>query len=221
MKPITIQKIEPLNYNVRRFVTDKPDDYNFKPGQATLVAIDREGMRGEKHPFTFTSLPDVDHLEFTIKIYPEHEGLTAELDHLEAGDTLLIEDPWGAITFQGPGTFLAGGAGLTPFLAILRNQSRKENSSGNKLIFSNHSERDLFLKEELEEYTDGNLLLTFTKEEVRGAEHSRIDLPFLKEHTEDSGQPFYVCGPPELVESISGDLKKMGVASDNIVTEES
>ena len=221
MNSVTIQKIESLNHNVRRLVTEKPDNYTFKPGQATLVAVDREGMREEKRPFTFTSLPEEAHLEFTIKIYPDHEGVTAAIDRLREGDRLLIEDPWGAITFQGPGTFIAGGAGLTPFLAILRDQAKNPDSGVNRLIFSNHTEKDLFLRKELEEVTDGNLLLTFTKEEVSGAEHGPVDLEFLKKHAEDSGRTFYICGPPAMVEDVSGNLKKMGVASEKIVTEES
>lgn len=221
MHSISIRDIESLNHNVRRIVTEKPGDYSFQPGQATLVAIDRKDMREDKHPFTFTSLPGDDFLEFTIKIYPGHEGLTAAIERLQAGDRLLIEDPWGAITFKGPGTFIAGGAGLTPFLAILRNQGKNSESQPNRLLFSNHTANDLFLKEELEQLTDGNLLLTFTEEKVPGSEYGRIDLAFLKKHTENSGQNFYVCGPPDMVDSVTNDLKILGVASEKIVTEES
>lgn len=79
----------------------------------------------------------------------------------------------------------------------------------------------MFLKQELEQITDGDLLLTFTKEEVADAEHGRIDLKFLKKQIEDTDQNFYVCGPPEMVEDVSGNLKKMGVDPEKIVTEES
>lgn len=220
MHKITIQQIEALNHNVRRIVTDKPADYTFKPGQATDVAVDREGLRGEKRPFTFTSLPSDPHIEFTIKIYPDHHGVTAAIDTLKPGDSLLIGDPWGAITFQGPGTFIAGGAGLTPFLAILRDQSGTPSPHPNRLIFSNHSRKDLFLEKNLLQHTQGNLLLTYTEEKVPGAEHGRIDLEFLKKHIDDPNQFFYVCGPPEMVESVSADLKKLGASPEKIVTED-
>ena len=64
---VTIKKIEPITHNVLRIVTAKPKDYSFEPGQATEVAIDRENYRNEKRPFTFTSLPEENELEFTIK----------------------------------------------------------------------------------------------------------------------------------------------------------
>jgi predicted ferric reductase len=33
---------------------------------------------------------------------------------------LIIRDVWGAIEYKGEGVFIAGGAGVTPFIAILR-----------------------------------------------------------------------------------------------------
>jgi predicted ferric reductase len=101
-------------------VTDKPANYSFKPGQATSLAINKEGLTSKKRPFTFTSLPEGDTLEFIIKIYTSHNGVTAQIEKLVVGDELIIEAAWGAITYKGEGTFIAGGAGITPFVAILR-----------------------------------------------------------------------------------------------------
>lgn len=221
MKKIRIHKIEALNHNVRRLVTDKPDSYEFEPGQATLVAVDKDGLRDEKRPFTFTSLPSEEHLEFTIKIYPSHEGVTDEIGDLKEGDHLLIEDPWGAITFKGKGVFIAGGAGLTPMLAILRDQKEKGNDAVELLIFSNKKKKDLFLKEDLESCTNGKVLLTFTEEAVEGAEGDRVDKEFLKKHMDRFDQYFYVCGPPEMVDAVAEDLKDLGADTGKIVIEES
>lgn len=51
-----------LNHNVKRFVVAKPTGYQFIPGQATDIAINRPGWTDECRPFTFTSLPDSDYL---------------------------------------------------------------------------------------------------------------------------------------------------------------
>jgi len=206
---------------VRRFVTDKPEGYEFTPGQATLVSIDKDGLREEQRPFTFTSLPEADHLEFTIKVYPSHDGVTDELDDLRPGDKLIIEDAWGAIQYKGKGTFIAGGAGLTPMLAILREQARNESDFVEQIIFSNHKEKDLFLEQELRDLSDGKLLLGFTQEHVEGAEYGRVDESFLRKHVKNMDQYFYVCGPPDMVESIEAALKNLGADPEKIVTEES
>jgi ferredoxin-NADP reductase len=109
----------------------KPEGYRFEPGQATLVSIDRPRWEKEKRPFTFTSLNDWPDLELTTKIYPDLHGVTEQLGALEVGDRLLIEDPWGTIQYKGPGTFIAGGAGVTPFIAILRALARDGRLAGN------------------------------------------------------------------------------------------
>lgn len=52
---ITIRSIEPVTHDVRRYRCDKPDDYSFRPGQATELRLDRDGWRDEARSFTFTS----------------------------------------------------------------------------------------------------------------------------------------------------------------------
>ena len=66
---VRISSINHINHDVLRVVTEKPHEYNFNPGQATDIALNREGWKEEKRPFTFTSLPDDDYLEFYIKTF--------------------------------------------------------------------------------------------------------------------------------------------------------
>lgn len=148
---IGILDVEEVTHNVRRFRLERPDGYDFSPGQATDVAIDRDGWRDEKRPFTFTGLRRAPELEFTTKIYSDHDGVTRQLGTLKKGDALLIEDPWGTIEYKGKGTFIAGGAGITPFIAILRDLAQKKAIAGHRLIFSNRTEEDIILHRTWEE----------------------------------------------------------------------
>src|SRR4051812_23334375 len=109
---IKILAIEKVTHDVKQFTCSKPEGYFFKAGQATDVAINKPGWENEKRPFTFTSLGDESHLQFTIKSYKDHQGVTNELDKLNENDELIIEDSWGAIEYKGPGYFIAGGAGI-------------------------------------------------------------------------------------------------------------
>src|SRR6056297_106073 len=111
---VKIKSIKLINYNVLRIVTEKPNEYSFEPGQATEVSINQANWKDEKRPFTFTNLPTEDVLEFTIKVYPEHDGVTEKLTELGVGDELIVGDVFGAIKFKGKGVFLAGGSGVTP-----------------------------------------------------------------------------------------------------------
>lgn len=64
---VKIKSIQHITHDVLQIVAEKPQHYNFTPGQATEVAINKKGWEKEKRPFTFTSLPHNDYLEFTIK----------------------------------------------------------------------------------------------------------------------------------------------------------
>ena len=129
---VKIKSIGKVTHDVVKIVLEKPGNYTFTPGQATEVAINKEKWKEERRPFTFTCLPDDDHLEFTIKTYPSHKGVTNELLSLKPGDELIIHDVWGAISYQGEGIFIAGGAGITPFLSIFRHLNSINKIGGNK-----------------------------------------------------------------------------------------
>ena len=207
---VKILSIEPVTHDVRHYKIEKPANYKFTPGQATEVAINKPGWENERRPFTFTSLNDWDHLEFTIKSYPERKGVTDQLSQLKAGDQLLIHDVWGAIQYKGEGSFIAGGAGVTPFIAIFRQLQKEDQLGNNKLIFSNKTHKDIILKDEFAAMLGANFINTLTQENFPGYDHHVIDEAYLKEKIEDFSQQFYICGPDPMVKSIQAILQKLG-----------
>ena len=216
---VRILKIEPVTHNVRRYTVEKPAGYKFIPGQATEVSINSDRWKAEKRPFTFTCLNNKPYLEFTIKSYTDHDGVTNALGKLHAGDTLIIRDVWGTINYKGPGVFIAGGAGVTPFIAILRQLYADHALAGNMLIFSNKTSGDIILEEEFTQMLGKNFLNTLTEENNPSFEHRMIDESFLKDHITDFSQHFYVCGPDPMVLAITGLLTKLGAETETVVFE--
>lgn len=207
---VRIVKTELLTPNVRRYRLEKPKGFHFEPGQATELSLDKDGWREQKRPFTFTSLNEWDELEFTIKSYRDHEGVTNALWSAWPGDRLLLRDVWGTITYKGPGTFIAGGAGVTPFIAILRQLARTGGLKGNRLIASYRTEKDIILREEFEAMEGLETLWTITDDPTTKLSRERIDLDFLKSHIKDVSQNFYLCGPDPLVHDLRQALTRMG-----------
>lgn len=212
-----IVSIEQITHDVKRFRVEKPDGYSFTPGQATAVSIVKENWKDEKRPFTFTSLNEDDYLEFIIKIYKDHEGVTAQLDKLVVGDQLEIGPAWGAISYQGEGYFLAGGAGITPFIAIFRDLAKKNKLKGNKLIFGNKEEKDIILKNELEEYLGNNCIHVLSDEKKDSYYHGFIDEELLKKEVDDFSKEFYICGPEPMMDKLQETLKKLGTDTSKVV----
>jgi ferredoxin-NADP reductase len=71
--------------------------------------LNKPDWKDKQRPFTFTSLPNAKTLEFIIKVYDDHDGVTKQLGLAKKGDELAIGEPFGAIHYQGPGFFFAAG----------------------------------------------------------------------------------------------------------------
>ncbi|HLD58094.1 MAG TPA: FAD-binding oxidoreductase [archaeon] len=219
---IKILMTEFVTHDVKRFILEKPQGYKYLPGQAVDLSINNPKLKGEKRPFTFTSMNSDLVLEFTIKRYADHKGVTEELHKLKAGNELIIEEPFGTINFQGKGVFIAGGAGITPFIAILRDLKENGQVAGNSLIFSNKTQKDIILEKEFTEMFRENpqsLVLTLTNEKKQGYKNRFIDKTFLQEKISDFKQSFYICGPPPFVEAIKKALKELGANPKAVVFE--
>jgi ferredoxin-NADP reductase len=215
----TIQSIRNVTHDVKSFRLEKPAGYHFNPGQATEVSINKPGWEDEKRPFTFTSLNEDPYLEFTIKIYPDHKGVTNELNGLKAGDQLVLRDVWGAIAYRGAGYFIAGGAGITPFIAILRQLSRDGKLDDNQLFFSNKTDDDVILEDEFRDMMGENAIFLITDKPSRKHHSGFIDETFLRQRVSDFSKPFYLCGPPGMVEAMEKTLLKLGAKPDSVVFE--
>jgi ferredoxin-NADP reductase len=214
-----ILRSEYITHDVIRLTLEKPSGYLFQAGQATEVSINKPAWKNKKNPFTFTSLNDNNYLEFTIKIYPKHKGVTQAISRLKPGDELIIRDVWGAVTYKGPGVFIAGGAGVTPFIAIFRLLYKEGLVRGNQLIFSNKTQKDIILKDEFSRILGDRFICTLTREKNPAFDNRRIDLKFLQEKIQDFNQNFYLCGPAPFVKDITGHLTKLGVKARSLVFE--
>lgn len=219
---VKILETEMVTHDVKRLTLEKPDSYSFEPGQATEMAIAKDNWREEKRPFTFTSLKEDEHLEFIIKIYPDHDGVTEQIGKLNEGDKLIIDDPWGTIQYNGEGVFLAGGAGVTPFIAIFRDLHKQGEIGSNTLIFSNSTDNDIILKEEFEEILGDQFINVITDKPTDDHIYldGYIDKEFLETKINDFDQSFYVCGPGPFNDSMMSYLKELGANPDALIFED-
>jgi ferredoxin-NADP reductase len=216
---VKVLKTEFVTHNVRRFTIEKPSGYKFISGQATDVSINKPGLEDELRPFTFTCLNSDDHLEFTIKIYKGHNGVTEKLGDINVGDELILHEVFGAINYQGPGLFIAGGAGLTPFISIFRQLRADNKLPGNTLLFANRTEDDVIIKNELDAMLGQNHIDILSDPKTPGKTGKHIDKELLKQHLPPRTGYCYICGPDEFVAAMKNNLIELGVAEDHIVIE--
>jgi ferredoxin-NADP reductase len=217
---VKIKSIEKITHDVLRIVSEKPNGYHFISGQATEISIDKTGWENERRPFTFTCLPTDSYLEFTIKTYPSHKGVTNELLKLKEEDGLILHDVFGAIAYKGEGIFIAGGAGVTPFISIFRLLQSKNEVGGNKLIFANKSRADIILEQEFKRLLGKNFINILSDEKVEEYAYGYVTAEFLKENITDLKKRIYLCGPEPMIESVEKQLSNFGVEAKSIIKEE-
>lgn len=169
-----VLEVERTTPSISRLLVEKPLGFRFVPGHSIMVSIDKAELREEKHPLTFTSTNDDAHLEFYVKAYPERRSFNNFLIALQPEDFLLLSEMFGTIRYAGSGLFLAGGIGVAPFLAIVRQLAREGAAAGNTLVYSAQRHTDIIAENELRQLLGSRLRITLTQEKQEGYEYGGI-----------------------------------------------
>jgi len=202
-----------ISQNIFEIKTTKPKNFNYHSGQAVFIEY-----KNLKKPFTMTSIPKEKFLNFTIKIYDNHNGFTKNLRDLNINDKLIISNPFGSINYKGEGIFIAGGTGVTPFLSIFKDIDEKNSVSNNtkdntennihklksKLIYSSKYENEIIKREYLIERFQENYEEIITSKEKR-----------IKKNLNNNY--YYVCGPNLFTQTIIKTLKELGIDDNRII----
>ncbi|HKJ72003.1 MAG TPA: FAD-binding oxidoreductase [Gammaproteobacteria bacterium] len=216
---VTVLMTELVTHDVRRYIVERPAGFELEPGQAVMLALNAAGWEKVRRSFTPTSLPADRVLEFTIKAYPDHPGLTRALHGLGPGTELRMSRPFGTLTYRGPGTFIAGGAGITPFLAMIRSLAGDGAAGDHGLIYAARTPDDLICPQELRHYLGERCRLVCTREGGTGCEPGRVDRDYLARALDTQDQHFYVCGPPAFVRDVTAALDDLGASADLMLFE--
>lgn len=121
-----------------------PQWQGHQPGQFAFIR--HLGGKEGAHPFTVASTWDAQTgiLRFIIKNLGDYTARTADI--FQTGDTVALEGPYGRFTFDGEtGTqiWVAGGIGITPFLARLDEmQYSGDGKNKNVHLFYSYRESD-------------------------------------------------------------------------------
>lgn len=180
------------------------------PGQFVLAAFGQGSHFrgcGEYHPFTVSRIDPGRRLRLTVKALGQ---CSHRLQTLEPGVLLRLQGPFGRFLSNSadrPELWIAGGIGITPFIAALRAQPRTQPTT---LIYLYRTAADAAFLEEL-----GQLAATDAKFELIGEAtgNSPPDAAALLAKVERLPERHvYLCGPPGMVDALSARLVELGVA---------
>ncbi|MCF0059182.1 ferric reductase-like transmembrane domain-containing protein [Dyadobacter sp. CY356] len=144
-----IEKPQDGVLDIRLSTTQKP--FFHKTGQYAFLRFEHDR---EPHPFTIASCgDDPDAVRFVIKSLGDFtDNLTR---HIQIGQNVQIEGPYGEFVFNSPlkrQIWIAGGIGITPFISKLEQlANQKETSELIDLWYSTRTERQQIFPESIED----------------------------------------------------------------------
>ena len=202
---------EPVAASTHVLIVEKPDGFDYQAGQGVELSIDREGHREQKHPMFLTSLPGEPRLEMLVHVGEgESDQNSVIANDCPIGTRLLFDDAQDMLHYTGPGVFIAGGAGVAAFLGTFRHLAKTDELDGNRLFLVNNRKDEVVMQSELFRRFGHSVTSTLLEEEDRDHEYGPVDREWLEKRVGQFDQPFYLCGPPEMVETLESTVRDLG-----------
>jgi toluene monooxygenase electron transfer component len=120
-RPARLVEVLPVTHDMSEFVLEVEGSDAFEPGQYALFHL--EGVDGDRG-YSMCNLPGSGEWRFQVRRVPDGRATTVLFDGTRPGDVVVLDGPYGNAYLrpEGPGDLLlvAGGAGLSPMLSIVR-----------------------------------------------------------------------------------------------------
>lgn len=196
-----------LGYEAGQFVYLTPYDRTLAAGH------------GEEHPYTLSSSPDEDVLRIAIK---DLGDASRAIQAIRPGSRVAIEGPYGYFfrdTEPDRQLWIAGGIGITPFLAKARDLRRCGRPVDVRLVYCVQDEARARFLDELKSISAH--LEGFEVHTHFFYRQGPLNRDFLDEHVPGlADRVAFVCGPPGLNQLAKRLLVSAGIGRKDIHTEE-
>lgn len=207
--------VEDLAPDIRRFTFRPEGPADFLPGQYAILHLGP----GLRRAYSMCNLPGDGTLQVISKRYPGGAGSTA-LAALRPGARLTVEAPFGTCTLKprpGRKVFVAGGTGISPILALVRQAARDriDFAAPVDVIYCARRAVDLAAGADLAEAVSripGAVYRPCVEVSEGGSPRQGRATDALAATAFDPElAEFYVAGPPVMVHAVKAQLKEAGV----------
>ena len=201
--------------NVYTFVFEKDKDITWKAGQHGLFNITHKSIKNSIKPFTVATAPEEDTIKITTSIGDNPSEFKKALLELDKGMKLKLSGPVGGFYLKdnSPTLLIAGGIGITPFRAILKQLEAEGNGIEKQIHLLYMDSRNSFIyKAELDRIAK-NTSISVTYLDSRDDLHLEID-KFTGLY-KNNGK-YFIAGPKTMVNDISTYLQNNNISKRNI-----
>jgi ferredoxin-NADP reductase len=209
-------------------VLDVPGLPGHRAGQHVDVRLTAEdGYRAER-AYSIASAPGQP-VAITVERLDDGEVSPYLTEVLEPGDAIELRGPIGGYFVWepadgGPLLLVAGGSGIVPLMAMLRERRASGSDVPARLLYSSRTLADVIYRAELEEHAGGvEVVHTLTRERPPGwtGYARRVDRAMLAEVAWPAERDplAFVCGPTSFVEVAASALVALGYPPQRVKTE--
>lgn len=207
------------------------EHYKFTAGQYLTLKLTLDGEE-LRRAYSICSAPGSDELRIAIKAIKPGAFSNFANNQLRAGDTIEVGLPEGTFTFQPEAgrrknyAAFAAGSGITPVMAILQSVLAGEPNSTFVLVYGNKSpENTIFYQKlhELEQQYIGRFFVHFVFSQAKvenqlfgRIERSTVNFILNNKFKEVEFDKFWLCGPEEMITTVSTVLKEHNVKEKDI-----
>jgi ferredoxin-NADP reductase len=228
----TVTGITPETARVKSFTLAPPSWRGHRAGQHCDVRLTAEDGYQAQRSYSIASAPGRDgSIDLTVERIEDGEVSPYFHDVLTEGDQVEVRGPIGGYFVWEPGLggpllLVAGGSGVVPLMAMLRQRAAVGDATRAVLLYSSRTIDDVIYRDELDELADADgvtVLHALTRAQPPGwpGYARRIDGEMLGDAIRKAGAAplVYVCGPTLLVETAANGLVDLGVPAGRIRTE--
>jgi ferredoxin-NADP reductase len=216
----------------KSIVLDPPSWPGHRAGQHVDVRLTAEDGYQAQRSYSIASAPEDDLVTLTIERLDDGEVSPYLTDVLAPGDELELRGPIGGYfvweaSLPGPLQLIAGGSGIVPLRAILRDWVTAGRPVAARLLYSARSLDDAIFRDELlglaaaHDEVDVHIALTRAWPAGWSGQRGRIDRALVEAVAwpPQERPRTYVCGPTGFVEAAAELLVELGHRPGDIKTE--
>ncbi|WP_119788760.1 2Fe-2S iron-sulfur cluster-binding protein [Flavobacterium anhuiense] len=201
-------------------------DYKFIAGQYInlKLTLDNQEIR---RAYSICSAPDSGELRIAVKAVKN--GLFSQFANtkLKAGDVLEVGQPEGKFTFEPDAerqrnyAAFAAGSGITPVLSIIKSVLKNEPKSSFVLVYGNKTPESTIFHQELHDLQlqyVGRFFVHYVYSQAKAEnalfgriEKSAVNFVLNNKHKELQFDKFFLCGPEDMITTVSNVLKEKNV----------
>jgi ferredoxin-NADP reductase len=228
----TVAAITDETPTVRSFTLAVLDWAGHRAGQHIDLRLTAEDGYSVQRSYSIASATNAGTIDITVERINDGEVSPFLHDTVVVGDRLELRGPIGGYfvwepALGGPLLLVAGGSGVVPLMAMVRERDRAGIETPTRLLFSSRHYEEIIYREELDRFAASGrgfeVIHTLTRSRPDGwmGYDRRIDDRIIGEVLEPLGSRVrvYICGPTALVETAANAMVQLGLPPDRVRTE--